>query len=79
LAQAFTVIKIESAPQGRVYTILCVPAPATEGLNTPVTVFVMPVPDHTPPSVAAVKVIGEAMSQIGPAGQMVASQQTKVN
>ncbi len=44
------------------------PIPAMDGSNAPVDVLVIPDPDHVPPLVAAVNVIGAALTQseVGP-------------
>ncbi len=52
---------------------MCVPAPATLGLNVPLLEFVIPVPLQVPPVVAADKFTDEWFKQNGPAGFMVAS------
>jgi hypothetical protein len=55
------------------YVIVQVPTPAVTGLNTPVDAFVIPVPLHVPPAVAAVSVTEVPFEQKGPAGLIVAS------
>ena len=62
---AFTLITIVSAaPQvpEMEYMTVSFPIPAIEGSNMPVEAFVIPEPDHVPPLVAEVKVIGEALT-----------------
>ena len=54
------------------YVIVCVFAPAVNGLNNPLVVFIIPEPDHTPPGVAAVRVWKPAFVQKGPTSLMVA-------
>jgi hypothetical protein len=54
---------------------VCVPAPAVKGLKSPLDVFIIPVPDHTPaapPEVAATSVWKPAFEQRGPISVIVA-------
>jgi hypothetical protein len=51
---------------------VCVPAPAVKGLKSPLDVFIIPVPDHTPPGVAATSVWKPAFEQRGPISVIVA-------
>jgi hypothetical protein len=39
-----------------VYVIVVVTAPAVNGLKSPLEVFIIPIPDQTPPGVAATSV-----------------------
>jgi hypothetical protein len=49
VAQALTVIVVVATyPQVREKLITCVPAPATEGSNTPVVALVIPAPLQVP-------------------------------
>ena len=41
------------------------PTPLTVGSNTPFDVFVIPVPDHEPPTGVAVKLIADELEQRG--------------
>ena len=42
--------------------------PANEGLNSPVCVFVIPLPDQIPPELTADKLTTGSFKQYGPAG-----------
>ena len=49
------------------------PTPATAGSNTPLVGSVIPVPDHVPPGVAALKFMGEPLKHSELTGLIVAS------
>lgn len=53
--------------------IVLTPATAVDGSNTPLIASVIPVPDHVPPAVAAVRVSTGSFEQNGPTGVMLAS------
>jgi hypothetical protein len=77
VAQAVTVIVIDSDPHGRVYVIVCVPTPAVAGLKTPEAFT--PGPDHVPPAVSGVRVTGASVTQIVVGPHTVALQQVAAN
>ena len=64
---------VSVSPQGKLYVITWLPAPAVAGSNVPVDAFVIPVPLQVPPVSAAIKFTLEAFEQKGPAWVIVAS------
>lgn len=48
--------------------MVCFPGPAKDGLNIPLIASVIPIPDHVPPPIEALKVTGKSVSLNGPAG-----------
>ena len=71
-----TVINVVSIPPQlpeMVYEIINVPTPDEEGVNVPATESVIPVPDHIPPGLAALKLNATLPSQTDATSVMVAS------
>ncbi len=52
--------------------MVCVPAPAAVGLNSPVEALTIPLPLHDPPGVTAARNAFALFTQKGPAGVIVA-------